>query len=209
MHKDNFKHNHKNRRGPSEIGTKTCFVTKAVLPKSDMLRFITTPNRTVVFDVSEKLGCHGFWLTADRALLEQAISKRIFYKAAHGTVKIPDDLIQQVENGLKNQCLNLMSLCRKAGLLVFGYEAVKKAVTTDKIVVAFEAQDSSQRGQSKIFRPDDTFPIHTFLSRQDLGQIAGLDEIVHLALLPGKLSETVKTIAHKIRLFDSNREQKG
>ena len=201
MQKDNFKHNHKNRRRAGELGTKTCFVTKETCPRETMLRFVSAPGRIIVFDVAEKLPGHGFWLKSDKSLLEQAVTKRIFYKAAHGTVKIPDDLVQQVENALHEHCLNLLALCRKAGLLVFGFEAVRKALSQGRAVVAFEAADSSARGQDKLFRPDDSFPIYTVLTRSDLGQIAGLDEIVHVALLAGKLSDAASVAAGKLTLF--------
>ena len=173
-----------------------------------MLRFALTPERQIVFDVSEKLPGHGFWLKADKDLLQKAIEKRLFYKAAKGTVGIPADLQRQVETSLRGRCLNLMSLSRKAGLLVFGYEAVKKAVGQGDAVVAFEADDSSLRGQNKIFKSDDIFPIYTFFSRADLGSITGMDEVVHIALLKGKLSEQAAMLARKLNLYYEE-EQKG
>lgn len=208
MKKERFKHNHKNRPAAREAGLKTCFVTKEVCPRTEMLRFALAPGRQIIFDVAEKLPGHGFWLKADKDLLEKAITKRIFYKAAKGTVGIPAELQAQVEASLRGRCLNLMSLCRKAGLLVFGYEAVKKAIGQGEAVVAFEADDSSLRGQNKIFKSDDDFPIYTFFSRADLGSITGMDEVVHIALLKGKLSEQATTLARKLTLYYGEK-QKG
>ena len=173
-----------------------------------MLRFVLSPDKTVVFDVAEKLPGHGMWLKADSALLEQAIGKRIFCKAAHGTVKIPDDLQTQVQKALHQRCQNLLGLCRKAGLLVFGYEAVKKVVGQGEAVAVFEAVDASERGQNKIFKPEDSFPIYTPLNRAELGQITGLEEVVHIALLSGKLSDEAGIIARKLALF-GDLKQKG
>ena len=174
-----------------------------------MLRFVSAPGRIIVFDVAEKLPGRGFWLKADKLLLHQAITKRLFYKAAKGTVTIPDDLEDKVVALLKGRCLNLMSLCRKAGLLVFGFEAVKKAVEQQSITVAFEASDASEREQSKIFRSDDAFPIYTFLNRSEMGQIIGGGDIVHIALLNGTLSTQAASVAHKLDLYLKSAEQKG
>lgn len=208
MKKESFKHNHKNRKRAGDVGTKACFVTKDTCPRAEMLRFVVSPDKNVVFDASEKLPGRGMWLKADASLLEQAVNKRIFYKAAHGTVKIPADLAHQVETSLSKQCRNLLGLCRKAGLLVFGYEAVKKVVSQKEAVAVFEALDASERGQNKVFRSDDSFPVYAVLSRSELGQIAGLDEVVHMALLAGRLSDETMAVAHKIALF-SGQEQKG
>ena len=173
-----------------------------------MLRFALAPGRQIIFDVAEKLPGHGFWLKADKELLEKAITKRIFYKAAKGTVAIPEALQDQVVASLRGRCLNLMSLCRKAGLLVFGYEAVKKSVGQGDAVVVFEAEDASTRGQNKIFKPEDDFPIYELFSRADLGAIAGMDEVVHVALLKGKLSEEAEKTARKLTLYYGEK-QKG
>ncbi len=201
--------NHKNRRGPAPQGMKTCFVTKETYPRADMLRFVSAPGRIVCFDVARKLPGHGFWLKADGDILNQAITKRLFYKAAKGTVKIPEDLAEQVENALRTRCVHLLALCRKAGLLVFGFEAVKKALAAGTVVAAFEATDASARGQSKVFRPDDTFPVYTVLSRTELGQVAGMDEVVHVALLSGKLSDSATETAHQLNLLLGSTDMKG
>ena len=209
MKKENFKHNHQNRRRAGEIGTKTCFVTKEMAPRTEMLRFVSAPGRVIVFDVAEKLPGHGFWLKADRDILEQAITKRLFYKAAKGTVQIPEDLRQQVETALKRRCLDLLGLCRKSGLLVFGYEAVKKNIAEQNLTVVFEADDASKREENKLIRENDNFPVMRMLSRTELGQITGTQEVVHLGLLKGKLSDQVMQIAHKISLYQNRQKQKG
>ena len=174
-----------------------------------MLRFVSAPGRVITFDVAEKLPGHGFWLKADKEILNQAITKRIFYKAAKGTVKIPEDLETQVQSALLNRCLSLLGLCRKAGLLVYGYEAVKKALTTGTIAAVFEASDASKREENKLFHADTPFPIWRILSREQQGQIAGESEIVHLALLNGTLSQQANSIAHKINLYENRPYTKG
>ena len=174
-----------------------------------MLRFVSSPDRVICFDVANKLPGHGFWMIADRHLLEQAVTKRLFYKAAKGTVKIPEDLIDQVERALRERCLNLLGLCRKAGLMVFGYEAVKKVVGQGVAVAAFEAADASEREQSKIYRPEDALPLYALFNREELGRIAGLDETVHVALMAGRLSEEAASAAKKLNLLMGLCEMKG
>ena len=209
MNKENFKHNHKNRKRAGDVGTKTCFVTKETYPRSEMLRFVSAPGRVIMFDVAEKLPGHGFWLHADQAVLNQAVTKRLFYKAAKGTVTIPADLEEKVVALLKGRCLALLSLCRKAGQLVWGAEAVKKAVVQGQVKVLFEAVDASEREAQKIYRPEDNFPVYDFLNREELGKLAGLEAVVHMAILEGSLSQQVRNVAHKLNLFLNGVKQKG
>ena len=94
------KHNHRNKNPKTVVGMRTCFVCKTIAPREQMLRFVGQPGQVVQFDAKEVLPGRGMWLHADKACLEKAIEKRIFYKAAKGTVKIPDDLMDVVVKNL-------------------------------------------------------------------------------------------------------------
>jgi len=96
------KHNHKNKNPKTVVGTRTCFVCKTIAPREEMLRFVGRPGQTVQFDDQERLPGRGMWLHANKDCLSKAIDKRIFYKAAKGTVQIPEDLMQVVEQKLQN-----------------------------------------------------------------------------------------------------------
>ena len=96
------RHNHKNNNPKTVVGTKTCFVCKTIAPRAEMLRFVGHRGQVVQFDAKEVLPGRGMWLHADKDCLEKAIDKRLFYKAAKGTVNIPEDLMQVVEKELQN-----------------------------------------------------------------------------------------------------------
>ena len=95
-------HNHKNKNPKTVVGTRTCFVCRTIAPRKEMLRFVGQPGHIVQFDAREILPGRGMWLHANKECLQKAIDKRIFYKAAKGTVKIPEDFMQVVENSLQN-----------------------------------------------------------------------------------------------------------
>ena len=184
------------RKRAAENGFKVCLVTRESLPREEMLRFVISPAGTVVFDVAERLPGAGLWIKADKSVLQTAVSKHIFNKAAGGSVKINETFIDSVETALKDYCLSLLGMARKAGLLVFGFENVKK-----RLGVAFEASDAAKNGQNKLFRPTDSFPVFSFLSREELGQITGQAEQVHLWVTESKLAEKLKQTATKITLY--------
>ena len=73
-----------------------CIATGVVGPRNGMVRFVVGPDGTVVPDVDETLPGRGLWLTADPALVEKAVVKNLFAKAARRAVRAPADLSAQV-----------------------------------------------------------------------------------------------------------------
>ena len=194
------KNRHSHKRA-ADNGYKVCFATKNLLNREEMLRFVISPDKEVVFDVFEKLPGAGLWLTADQQLLKTAIEKKLFYKAAKRTVKIPDNLEELTHQQLKNRCLSLLGLARKAGFLVFGFEGVKKAIGTMKTVIAFEADDAAENGKNKLYKSTEKIQIFSFLTREELGQITGQDSQVHVAILKSSIAQELLKIATKLDLY--------
>ena len=96
------RYNHRNKNPKTVVGTRTCFVCKTIAPRAEMLRFVGRRGQTVQFDAKEVLPGRGMWLHANSECVQKAIEKRIFFKAAKGTVKIPEDLMQVVEKEIQN-----------------------------------------------------------------------------------------------------------
>ena len=96
------RHNHRNKNPKTVVGTRTCFVCKTIAPRTEMLRFVGRVGQVVQFDAQERLPGRGMWLHANKECLQKAIEKRLFFKAAKGTVKIPEDLMQVVEQKLQH-----------------------------------------------------------------------------------------------------------
>ncbi len=193
--------NKHSRKRAAENGMKVCIVTKNTFPRTEMLRFVVSPNREIVFDADEKLPGKGIWISADKDILQKAVQKKIFNKAAGMSVVIPENLTDIVLGKLQEKCLSLLSFARKAGMLVFGFEGVKKALTNMVVSVAFEADDAAQNGKDKLYRPTDTFPVFSCLTREDLGQITGMEQQVHVAVLDSKLAENLIVAGKKLELY--------
>ncbi|MBV5325806.1 MAG: DUF448 domain-containing protein [Rhodospirillaceae bacterium] len=76
----------------SEMGemtgpARTCIVTRKVLDKSQMIRFVAGPTGDIVPDLKGDLPGRGFWVTADRKTLDEAVRKHIFTKVTKGKAK--------------------------------------------------------------------------------------------------------------------------
>ena len=61
--------------------------------------------------------------------MQSVLKKQLFNSKGFGKgTKVPPDLIDIVENGMKSHILNLIGLANKAGLIIFGFDKIKDAV---------------------------------------------------------------------------------
>ncbi len=174
-----------------------CIVTGEVQPKAGLIRFVVGPEGQVVPDILGKLPGRGMWVTADRAILEQA-KKGQFARAAKRAVTIPEGLVDEVERQLARRVIDLIALTRKAGLAVAGFEKVKGWLANGEVRVLLQASDGSERGKTKLWTPTGA-RYYGCLSAQELGLAFGRQSVIHGALASGRLSDRVVEEAAKLR----------
>ena len=131
-----------------------CFVTGDTQPKRGLIRFVVGPKSDVVPDVLGKLPGRGIWVSADRGVLETAIKKRLFARAAKTAAAIPEDLLPEVERQLARRVVDLVSMSRKSGSAVAGFEKVKGWLADGRAKVLLQASDGSERGKGKLWTPE-------------------------------------------------------
>ncbi len=61
--------------------------------------------------------------------------------------------IEDLEKALADRVVHLISLARKAGQAVAGYEKVKDWLIKEQAVVLIQSSDGSERGKSKLRPP--------------------------------------------------------
>lgn len=167
-----------------------CIVTREAAPRSGLIRFVVAPDGRLAFDLAEKLPGRGIWVTASRDALDKAAAKNLFAKAARQQVTLPDRLTDTIESALARRVVDLISLARKAGRAVTGYEKVKGWLVTEDVRALIQARDGSARGKSKLSTPEGARYIGC-LSAEELGAAFGRDSAVHAALSAGGLTNRV------------------
>ncbi|MCF2906075.1 RNA-binding protein [Octadecabacter sp. CECT 8868] len=181
-----------------DVSERRCIVTGEVSPKAGLIRFVVGPDNTVVPDILEKLPGRGMWVTADRAVLEQA-KKGQFSKSAKAPVTVPEGLVDEVERQMVRRVVDLIGLARKAGLAVTGFEKVKGWVSGGENVRALlQASDGSERGKTKLWTPEGA-RYFGCLTAQELGLAFGRGTAIHGALASGRLSDRVVEEATKLK----------
>lgn len=174
-----------------------CIATGEVSPKHGLIRFVVGPDGTLVPDLLGKLPGRGIWVAADRKALEKAVTKNLFSRAAKQPVTVPDGLVDRIEAMLTDRVVHLISLARKAGEAVAGFEKVKDWLAKDQVEVLIQASDGSERGKTKLKPPPDGSFIGC-LTAGELGLAFGRENVIHGALAGGGLTTRVVEEAAKL-----------
>lgn len=191
-----------------------CLVTGEVHPSHKLIRFVCAPGGTIVPDVAAKLPGRGCWVLAKREILEEAVKKKIFLRFGHQVKKnnkkkdieeldkdsgektiksilVRDDLVDQIEELLHKRCMDYLGLANRAGNILSGFEKVRAALKSGKTDVLLTACDGAMNGRSKMCQGLDNLRVIDIFARDDLSQAIGIENAVHLALLPGGIRSSL------------------
>lgn len=175
-----------------------CIATGEVQPKARMVRFVVGPENQVVPDILGKLPGRGIWVSSTRTALDKAVAKKLFARSAKQPVTVPDGLVDEVERQLARRVIDLISLARKGGHAVAGYERVKDWLMKEEADVLIQASDGSERGKSKLSTPQWGSFIG-WLSSNELGLAFGRQTVIHGALASGGLTDRVVEDAARLK----------
>lgn len=142
-------------------------------------------------------------MTPRRDILEHAVAKRVFARAARRPVAVPPGLADRVERLLAQRCCDAIGLARRAGLAVAGFEKVCEAVRAGKAALLLSALDGAEGGRAKIRALGRDLPLASVLTAAEIGAVFGRDHVVHVALGGGRLSGRLIADAEKIAGFRS------
>lgn len=190
-------HGHEAERERRSSPVRRCLVTRVTLPKPALLRFVIAPDGQLTPDLSAKLPGRGLYVLPRRDALTRAIDKNLFAKAARRNVTMPDDLAAEIERQLRRKCIDLLSMARRAGDAVAGFEKVRAWLQHGKAALLIEAVDGAQGGRDKLHRlmqavaaEDDQVPqLAVFADAATLGAAFGRDHVVHAAIRAGGLAD--------------------
>jgi uncharacterized protein len=191
-----------------------CIVTGEVQPKAGLVRFAVGPEGQVVPDVLGRLPGRGIYVVADRAAIEKAAKKGLFARAAKKPVKVPEGLADLVEALLLRRVTDLLSMARKAGDAVTGFEKVKDWLVKGHARVLIQASDGSPREASRLHPPETKDGGGTSfigcLTAGEMGLSFGRERAIHGALAAGGLTtRVVEEAARLAGLRPETRDMQG
>lgn len=181
--------------------TRKCIATGEIQPKTQLIRFVTSPDGQIVPDFKETLPGRGIWVSCHKDSLEIALKKGLFSKAAKRKVSVSETLSTEIEKVLISRCLNILGLCRKSGVLNTGFAKVEASLKSGKAAVLIAASDGSKDGTSKMERFAKDLPLVDIFDRAELSQAIGRDNAVHLSLAPSRLADRFVAEVSKLKGF--------
>ncbi len=205
--------------GEPETGPlRRCIVTRERLPKERMIRFVIGPDRQVVPDLAARLPGRGIWLSASADVLQSGIAvaegrqndrladssadrrlARAFARAARGPVSMPADLSDLLQVALVRRISEILGLTRRAGQAIAGFEKAREVLRLGRTRLVVQASDGSEAERRRFlsgFGPE--LLVIDPLPGDVLGRIFGRDCVVHVAVAPGKLAESLAVEAGRL-----------
>lgn len=178
-------------------GTRRCIASRECLPREAMLRFVIGPDGSVVPDLAERLPGRGYWLSARADMVEMAVRRGSFARAARRPVMVAPDLPARLCQGLEQRIVETLGLARRAGQVAFGFVRAQEWVRAGRagVIVAARGASADERARLLAGRP---LPVLEPLDAVGLGAAMGRDHVVHVAVAPGALADRLVVDARRL-----------
>lgn len=197
--------------GLAPASERRCAVTRQILERDRLLRFVRSPDEEIVPDLECRLPGRGVWVGAHRSLVDKAVSTNAFAKSLKMKVRAPADLGERIDAMMARRLMDTLSMANKAGLAVSGFEKVSAALDKQRVAAILHGCDGAADGRSKLDRKFNAIsasrglsaPVVDILTIEQLGLALGRGSVVHAALIPGGLSDRFLEEAVRLKRYRS------
>jgi predicted RNA-binding protein YlxR (DUF448 family) len=165
-----------------------------------LLRCVVGPDDAIVPDVDARLPGRGLWLLPRRDIVERAVAKRLFARAARRPVVTPPELAGRIETLLARRCVESLGLARRAGLAVAGFERVGETARRGNAALLLLARDGAEAGRRRLATLPGT-PSAAVLDASELGGAFGRATVGFVAIGPGPLCARLKVDLERLAGF--------
>lgn len=163
-----------------------CIASGESGPTYGKVRFVLDPDGRLTPDLAERLPGRGVWLSADRAAVDKAVKKRLFSRGFKQPVETPPTLADDLEALLLRRAVDAISICRKAGAALNGFEKVRARLRSeDPVGALLAASDGAADGRGKLVPLAGDARVIAVLTADELGMAFGRDSVVHASLDAG------------------------
>ena len=178
-----------------------CIVSGRIEPIAKLIRFVVGPDNVIVADISKRLPGRGLWTLAARDIVNEALARRKFDKAAKCCVLAPADLADKVELSLLQSCLNIVGLARRAGCAVGGYEKSRALILSGKALLVIVATGASTGSRKRLLSGRPNLGVLEIFSQYEVEKVFGKDGVVFAAITDAMISNKLRDEAGRLAGF--------
>lgn len=161
------------------MADRTCIATGKTLPRNELIRFVAGPEGFAVADLAEKLPGRGAWIANDASILRQADKKGHFKRSLGVGLACIDDDIALIKRLMRERCLALAGMARRAGLLLGGSGKLLAEGAFDGLLAA---KDASERECKRLESKLDVDWVSNIFTAEELGRVCGRDSIAFVGV---------------------------
>ena len=197
---------------PPHDPIRRCILSGAHEEQGELIRLALGPDGCVLPDLQARAPGRGAWVSPDRALIREAISKGRMKGALARAFKgdkadVPADLDERIETGLARLFFDRLGLEMRAGHLIYGTARIESALRSGQAHLLLHANDAAADGSAKLDRLAYDVEHHIVpASRARISMALGRENIVHAALIGRASAERVKAALARWAAFAGNQE---
>jgi hypothetical protein len=102
---------------------------------------------------------------------------------------MPVDLSAVVQARLARRVVDQLGFCRRAGQAVAGFTKAREWVQAAKAALVLAASDGSEDERRRLLSGAECLAVAWPLDAATLGAVFGRDQVVHVAVAPGRLAD--------------------
>lgn len=202
---------HRKGKRPDSVPLRMCVVTRDRARQTQMVRFALSPDGIVTPDVAGKLPGRGVWALARRKVIDEALEKGAFARGFKTKVTADSGLSDLTEKLLLRRCQNHLSLAKKSGALLIGFDQVRAELPKKVPGWLLEAADGSADGRNKVQSLANALyeevKVAGALTEKELGAGVGRAGFVHGLLQKGPFAKRWGTEYKRLIGFRSAPEE--
>jgi predicted RNA-binding protein YlxR (DUF448 family) len=181
-----------------------CAATYETLPEARLMRFVADRDGVIFPDPAARAPGRGVWVTATRDAVDLAVKKNAFSRGLKRETKVQQGLSDMVASALRQRCLDIISLAKKAGGVIIGNDQVASFLRSQRPAWRIEASDGSPDGRSKLNGLSLVWggvPTAGCFTGAEIGMALGRDVVIHALLTPCRLADSWTTDIRRLGGF--------
>lgn len=200
-----------------DMNPRTCIVSGVQQSPDRMIRFVLGPDNQVFADLKRKLPGRGCWVSCERKLVEEAVSRKQFARSFKTNAVASEDLPHQVDMLMLSEALGMVAMAKKAGELVPGQAKAEAVLRNGDAALLLMASDAGSDGVDKMGYALRTLQVHegisvpvfAFFSSDELDEATGGVNVMHVAVTNGGLADKLAGLLERLARYRGEMAQKA